>query len=104
MDDGNEWSVEGRNILSPDRLAAIRSVLEEVGPVIVKHWFYYGSRSPDRLVFEDYEELLEYLRANARPGDALHVWDFAQVCRDDNTLADGKYPDSHGRTPKGGAY
>jgi hypothetical protein len=78
--------------------------LEEVGPVIVEHWFYYGSRSPDRLVFEDYDEFLEYLRANAKPGDALHVWEFPRVCRDDNTLAHGKYPDAEGRVPKGGAY
>jgi hypothetical protein len=104
MGDSDEWSAEGSNILSPDRLEAIRRVLEEVGPVILEHWFYYGSRSPDRLVFEDFEELLTYLQVNARPGDALHVWDFAQVCRNDNTLADGKYPDSQGRTPKGGAY
>lgn len=104
MDDGNEWSTEGRNILSPDRLSAVRDVLKNVGPVIVEHWFYYGSRAPDRLVFEDYDKFLDYLTANARPGDALHVWSFAQVCRDDNTLADGKYPDPQGRVPKRGAY
>ena len=104
MNDGGEWSLEGRNILSADRLAAIRNVLENVGPVIVEHWFYYGSRSPDRIVFEDYDELLEYLKANAKPGDAIHVWEFSKLCRDDNTLANGKYPDALGRVPKGGAY
>jgi hypothetical protein len=104
MSDGREWTADGRNILSPDRLAAIRRVLEEVGPVIVEHWFYYGGCSPDRRVFEDYDEFVEYLRANAKPGDALHVWEFSRVCRDDNTLAHGKYPDTEGRVPKGGAY
>lgn len=104
MDDAEEWSMEGRNILSDDRLAAIRQVLETVGPVILEHWFYYGGRSPDRLVFEDYDEFLEYLRTNARPGDSLYVWGFSQVCGDDNTLANGKYPDPEGRVPKGGAY
>ena len=104
MDDGGDWSLEGRNILTPDRLAAIRHVLENVGPVIVEHWFYYGSCSPDRLVFEDYQEFMEYLRSNAKPGDALHVWDFARACRDDNTLINGKYPDEQGRAPNGGAY
>jgi hypothetical protein len=104
MSSSNEWSSEGRNIMSPDRLSAIRDVLETVGPVVVEHWFYYGSRSPDRLVFEDYHELLEYLKANARPGDAFHVWNFAEVCRNDNTLANGKYPDAEGRVPKGGSY
>lgn len=81
MDDYKEWSIEGHNILSPDCLSAIRVVLENSGPVIVEHWFYYGSCSPNRLVFEDYETMLEYLTTNARPGDAFHVWNFAQVCR-----------------------
>jgi hypothetical protein len=104
MDDDSEWSSERHNILSPDRLSAIREVLENSGPIIVEHWFYYGSCSPDRIVFDDYDKFLDYLNAKARPGDALYVWSFAQVCRDDNSLVDGKYPDRHGRVPKGGAY
>jgi hypothetical protein len=104
MDDGREWSMEGRNILSEDRLAAIRHILETVGPVIVEHWFYYGGCSPDRLIFEDFDEFMEYLKSRAKPGDSLYVWEFSRVCRDDNTLANGKYPDSQGRVPKGGAY
>jgi hypothetical protein len=100
----NEWLIDGRNILSPDRMALIEEVLEKEGPIIVEHWFYYGSRAPDRFVFDDYESLREYLTTSARPGDAIHIWSFAQLCRDDNTLVDGKYPDSVGRVPKGGAY
>lgn len=42
--------------------------------------------------------------SKARPGDAFHVWDFADLCRDNNTLADGKYPDAEGRVPSRGAY
>lgn len=103
-DDGNGWSTTGRNILSPDRLAAIRKVLEDKGPVIVEHWFYYGSRAPDRLVFDDYDQFVEYLKTKAGPGDALYVWDFADVCRDDNKLANGKYPDADGRVPARGSY
>ncbi len=99
-----EWSTEGRNIMSPDRLSAIRDVLENVGPVIVEHWFFYGSCCPERFVFEDYDKLLDYLKANARPGNALHVWSFAEVCRDDNSLVHGKYPDAQDRVPKGGSY
>lgn len=101
--DHDEWSTAGRTILAPDRLTAIRAALA-TGPVIVEHWFYYGSRSPDRLVFDDYDMLLEYLTANARPGDAFHVWSFSELCRDDNTLTGGKYPDAEGRVPKRGAY
>lgn len=104
IDDGNGWSAEGQNILSPDRLAAIRKVLEDKGPVILEHWFYYGSRSPDRIVFDDYDRLVEYLGTKVGAGDALHVWDYADVCRDDNRLTNGKYPDAQGRVPARGAY
>ena len=103
-DDGNGWSTDGRNILSADRMAAIRKVLEDKGPVIVEHRFYYGSRAPDRLVFEDYDDLVAYLKTKAGPGDSFWVWDYDDVCRDDNPLADGKYPDAEGRVPKRGAY
>ena len=103
-DDGNGWSVEGRDILSAHRLEAIRKVLEDKGPVIVEHWFYYQGRAPDRLVFHDYEQLIQYLNKSARPGDAFYIWDFANVCRDDNALADGKYPDAEDRVPARGAY
>lgn len=103
-DDGNGWSAEGPNILSSGRLNAIRKVLEDKGPVIVEHCFYYRGRAPDRLVFDDYEELIEYLNTKARPGDAFDVWDFAEVCRGDNKLTDGKCPDSEGRVPARGAY
>jgi hypothetical protein len=61
LDDGNGWSTEGRNILSAERMSAIRKVLEEKGPIIIEHWFYYGSRAPDRFVFEDYDQFVEYL-------------------------------------------
>ena len=103
-DDGNGWSAEGRNILGEDRMSAIRKVLEDKGPVIVEHWFYYGSRAPERIVFDDYEQFVEYLNTKARPGDAFHVWDFADLCRHDNTPVNGKYPDAEGRVPARGAY
>src|SRR5262245_24225527 len=104
MDDGREWSTEGRNILLPDQLVAIRRVLESVGHVIVEHWFYYGGCAPDRFVFDDFDALMEYLQTKARPGDAFYVWSFGDVCGNENTLAIGKYPDGQGRVPKGGAY
>jgi hypothetical protein len=104
MTDKSDWSTDGRNILSEDRLATLRKILDDVGPVIVEHWFYYGSRSPDRLVFDDYYTLVEYLKGKTKPGDAIHVWNYAELCRDSNTLVNGKIPDEQGRTPKGGAY
>lgn len=89
--------------MAPDRQAMIREALEQTA-VIVEHWFYRGSRSPDRLVFDDFEELEEYLRTQARPGDAIHVWRYDELCRDDNSLTHGKYPDTDGKVPRRGAY
>jgi hypothetical protein len=90
--------------MSPDRLAAVENVLENVGPVILEHWHYCGSRPPDRIVFDGFEGFLRYLQEKCIPGDALHVWNYAEVCRDDNSLVNGKYPDDQGRTPLGGSY
>lgn len=104
MSEADDWSVDGRNILTPDRLEAIRRVLEDVGPVIIEHGHYRRARSRTRLIFEDYEKFTEYLATRAGPGDAFWVWDFFACCRDDNSLANGKYPDAGGRVPKGGAY
>ena len=93
----------GQSILDENTLQIIQSVLEQ-SPIIVEHWFYRGSRSPDRLVFDDFDAFREYLDHSARPGDAIHIWRFDVLCRDDNELAYGKYPDSKGRVPKHGAY
>src|SRR4051812_27817519 len=40
MSEADNWSVDGRNILTADRLETIRRVLEDVGPVIVEHGHY----------------------------------------------------------------
>jgi len=101
--DGNNWADRGQNFLSPDRLAKIKATCE-AQPIIVEHWFYYGSRAPDRFVFDDFDDFQEYINANARPGDLVYVWGFSDACRDDNGLADGKVPDAYGRTPERGAY
>lgn len=102
--EGDGWSADGRSILSAERLAAIQMILQDKGPVIVEHRFYRGSRAPQRLVFDDYDEFIEYVKTKAISGDSFYVWDYEALCRDDNTLADGKYPDVDGRVPDRGAY
>jgi hypothetical protein len=101
--DSDEWSKDGRSILSPEALQLIKSTLERTH-IIVEHWFFYGSRAPDRLIFEDFADFEEYLSKKAQPGDAFHVWDYGALCRDDNVLTHGKYPDSDGAVPRKGAY
>jgi hypothetical protein len=98
------WTADGRKISDPETLDAIRRCLEAEGPIIVEHWFYRGSCAPDRLVFDGYEEFVEYLESRTYAGDAIHVWSFAAACRDDNELASGKCPDEDGRVPRRGAY
>jgi len=58
---------------------------------------------PDRLTFEDFDEFLAWLDGTGE-GDAIWVWDFSAVCRDDNVLAHGKCPDERGWVPAGGPY
>lgn len=98
------WTVDGQNILAPEALAKVEQTLEREGPIILEHKFYRGSRAPDRLVFDDYEKFLGYVNAHARAGDALRIWNYAELCRDDNSLVNGKFPDEFGRIPRGGAY
>lgn len=103
VNEDDEWSTGGRNILAPDILATLKTILEQQ-PVILEHWFYYGSRAPNRVVFDNFDDLQGYLKSNARPGDAFYAWSYSDLCRDDNSIAGGKYPDEKGRTPKRGAY
>lgn len=100
----DDWRADGKKITSPEVLSVIRQTLDDSGPVIVEHWFYRGSRSPDRFVVDDFETLEGYLSANAKPGDAFHIWEFTAVCKDDNKLAYGKMPDPDGLVPRRGAY
>lgn len=102
--DTDEWTPDGRKILSVENLEIIGRTLEEEGSIIVEHWFYRGSRSPNRLIFDDFDAFTGYAQSNARIGDAFHVWSFASVCRDENELTSGKYPDDDGCVPRGGAY
>ncbi len=97
------WRVDNDNILSEPALKIIKDTLERE-PVIVEHKLYRRSSAPNRLVFDDYEDFLEYLKKKALPGDWLFVWAYSRLCRPDNVIVSGKYPDGEGRTPFKGAY
>jgi hypothetical protein len=102
--DEDEWVSDGHKILSAENLERIRKTLEDEGPIIVEHRFYRGSRLPDRLIFDDLDDFTRYVQTHARSGDAFHVWSFASVCKDENVIASGKYPDEDGCVPKKGTY
>jgi hypothetical protein len=103
IDERDEWSKSGFDISSPDILVKIKAALEQE-PIILEHRFYRGSRAPDRLIFDDYADFSKYLESHARPGDSFHVWRYSALCRDDNILLSGKYPDALGRVPRTGTY
>ena len=48
--ESQQWSTEGAKITAPENLALIKKVLEDSGPILLEHWFFYGSRAPDRTV------------------------------------------------------
>lgn len=103
MSEADDWSTTGANILAPQLLDRVRTILEQQ-PIIVEHGLYRGSSAPLRLIFEEYEDFLDYLNSHAKPGDRFLIWGFGDLCRNDNWLVNGKYPDMVGRTPRGGAY
>ena len=101
--ENDDWMQEGRKIASPENLEIIRQTLEKA-PIIVEHRFYRGSSSPDRFVFDDFDDFMEYLNTKAFAGDAIYIWNFSDLCRDDNSIANGKCPAEDGRVPKKGTY
>jgi hypothetical protein len=102
--ESHNWLSDGEKISDALKLATIKQVLEKTGPILVEHWFYCGGCAPDRHVFEDYDDFIEYLQQYAKAGDAIHVWDLHPLLRDDNKLVHGKCPAEDGTVPKGGAY
>ena len=102
--ESHQWSIDGEKITAPEKLEPIKKVLNSSGPVLVEHWFFFGSRSPARVVIEDYDDFIDYLKKEAHAGDAIHVWDLHPLLRDDNELVHGKCPAEDGAVPKGGAY
>jgi hypothetical protein len=104
FNEADEWTTEAIKITSPENLAKIRSVLESSGPIIVRHWFYRGGSRPDHMAFDEFEDFEEYLKTKASAGDAIDIWDFANMSTSQTRVAFGKCPDDHGRVPKKGAY
>jgi hypothetical protein len=103
MSKPDEWSKDGTDFSAEDSQDKIKKLLE-TQPVILEHRFYRGATAPARLIFDDYEELLSHLTANARPGDRFMVWGYSDLCVTGNVILDAKWPDASGNAPMSGAY
>lgn len=102
--EADKWTIEGEKITSPEKLEAIKKVLEREGPILVDHRFLRGGCGPATLTFDDYEYFIEYLTENARIGDCITVWSLWPYMRDTEPLASGKCPDVDGAVPLVGPY
>jgi hypothetical protein len=98
-----QWEADHENFYKPEVLERIKAAIEEA-PLIVEHWYLFGGSAPKRVVFDGFEELVNYLHEHTKPGDLLYCWDFSVVCPHGTALAAGKVPDEAGRGFKGGAY
>jgi hypothetical protein len=101
--DGDEWTNEGPNITSADKLGAVEAALSR-DAIIVEHRVYRGGRAPDRLIFTSFEAFTRWLHEKTFAGDSIWVWDYGALCRDDNAVASGKCSDERGQVPLKGAY
>jgi len=101
ISESDDWRSDGAKITS--EIPKLEAALERT-VLILEHWFYRGSRSPERTFWEEFEDLNQYLETQVRAGDMLYFWEFDKCCGKEKALAAGKYPDEKGRVPKRGAY
>src|SRR5437870_1365281 len=102
--EADEWNCDGEKISTPEKLIAIKRVLQESGPILVRHSFLRGGCAPHQEVFDDFEDFIAYLTEHAQAGDSIGVWDLWPLMRDTEPLAYGKCPAEDRAVPKRGAY
>jgi len=101
----DEWVSNGRKLTETD-LKLVQAVLENEGPVLVKHWFYGGSSGPKCIAFQSIEPLRDYLNTSASAGDAITIWSIEKLIENQrmNTVVSCKCANERGEVPRRGAY
>jgi len=99
------WTTEGRRLTETD-LKLVQAVLENEGPVLVKHWSYGGSAAPRCTVFDGIGPLRDYLAAEVSAGDALCIWSVEKLLENQGmiTVVSCKCANDRGEVPRGGTY
>ena len=72
-------------------LSLLRDAIEQ-SPLIVELRLPHSPHEPERMVFNRFERLVDFLDRVARPGDQLRAWRFDDVCRRDNAVIDLAVP------------
>lgn len=57
----HQWSPSGSKITFSENLEAIRDAIENRDGIMVKHWFSCGASAPDRMVFDDFDDFVDYI-------------------------------------------
>jgi hypothetical protein len=83
-------------LFEPRDAELLRDAARE-SPVIVEIRFAGTAHPPERIVFNHYAMLTDYLARVARPGDTITVWRYKDACRSDNVLVRTK--NSNTRSP-----
>lgn len=101
----DDWSTDGERFTDPARLSELERFIEEGRLLVAEHWHYRGSRSPTRLIVEDYDDFIDYLQGNAVAGDIVEVFDLSSAWKQKSSaIVAGKCPDQQGEVPRRGAY
>lgn len=102
--EGDRWTADGPNIISAEKLAQIRRILEDEGPIIVERAPYCGGGGREWRLFDDVEGFTAYLEQETFAGDRIAVWSADEILTNATIRLVGKCPDDNGEVPLTGAY
>lgn len=103
--EADEWTTEGSIFSVPENLEKLEKLIQEGKVLVAEHWHYRGSRCQDRIIVEDFDHFIDYLKDNAFAGDAIDIFDITDLWpKKDSPIISGKCPDQSGEVPQRGAY
>lgn len=98
------WNKKGSIFTSEENLKVLEEMLSGGQFFIAEHWHYRGARAPDRVVVEDCDEFINYLKENAIAGDIVKICNLTEAWEGKEKIMEGKCPDDKGEVPERGAY